>query len=195
MIGRRVGCQRRQPTLGHRRLLPVLPSPAAGPSRRRHRRPAGTPPHRSATAARRAPAPLSRRCNGDGPGPRVRGLLRLGGAAHHRGRDTSRPAAAAASPPPARGARLRQVARRPIGRWRRRRRPQPAVARHPLDGPQRPPPLRDTAHRTLRRCCAARRARASACSPERTVLQAAHLGSPAGRGRLERPDRCVWSSE
>ena len=50
------------------------------------------------------------------------------------------------------GARLGRVARRPVGRRRRRWRPQPAVARHPLDGPQCAPPLRGTARRTLRRC-------------------------------------------
>ena len=148
MIGRRVGCT----TSAQPR--PSSPpagasEPARGPSR--HRRPQA---HQRAERARATPtlAPQSRSCNGDGPGQRVRGFLRLCGAAHHRSRDTSRPAAAAASPPLARGARLGRVARRPIGRRRRRWRPQPAVARHPLDGPHCAPPLRGTAHQTLRRC-------------------------------------------
>ncbi len=50
MIGRRVGCQRRQPTLGHHRLLPVLPSPPAGPS---HAVTAGHTNAPSATVPRR----------------------------------------------------------------------------------------------------------------------------------------------
>ena len=131
-------------------------SPLAGASEpARRSQPTPSPPaggHTNvpSTPATPTPAPHRARATVNGPGQRVRGFLRLRGAAHHRSRDTSRPAAAGRAR--RRPAELDSDSGSATRQRRRRWRPQPAVARHPLDGPHCAPPLRDTARLTLRRC-------------------------------------------